>query len=90
MLDKMPGVNKPQKKFLLIFFTTIILMRWRVNFRNIILYSDFCYNRVGFCHSFDHNLKLLELKLISQARRISDCGLRKIGSCIPKSAIRNY
>ena len=40
MLDKMPGVNKPQKKFLVICFTTILLMRGRVNFRNMSRYSD--------------------------------------------------
>ena len=42
VLDKMPGVNKPQKKFLVICFTTILLMRGRVNFRNMSRYSDLC------------------------------------------------
>ena len=40
LLDKMPGVARPQKKFLVILFMTILLMRGKVNFRNLSRYSD--------------------------------------------------
>jgi hypothetical protein len=40
ILEKMPGVAKPQKKFLVTLFLTILLMRGKVNFRNMSRYSD--------------------------------------------------
>ena len=40
LLDKMSGVAKPQKKFLVTLFVTILLMRGKVNFRNLSRYSD--------------------------------------------------
>jgi hypothetical protein len=40
ILEKMPGVAKPQKKFLVILFLTILLLRGKVNFRNMSRYSD--------------------------------------------------
>jgi len=40
ILEKMPGVAKSQKKFLVILFLTILLMRGKVNFRNMSRYSD--------------------------------------------------
>jgi hypothetical protein len=39
-LEKMIGVAKPQKKFLVSLFLTILLMRGKVNFRNMSRYSD--------------------------------------------------
>lgn len=38
--EKMTGVAKPQKKFLVTLFLTILLMRGKVNFRNMSRYSD--------------------------------------------------
>ncbi len=35
LLDKMPSVTKPQKKFLVTLFVTIFLMRGKVNFQNL-------------------------------------------------------
>ncbi len=40
LLDKMSGVAKSQKKFLVTLFVTILLMRGKVNFRNLSRYSD--------------------------------------------------
>jgi Transposase DDE domain len=40
LLDQMSGVAKPQKKFLVTLFVTILLMRGKVNFRNMSRYSD--------------------------------------------------
>lgn len=40
ILDKMTDVAKPQKKFLVMLFLTILLMRGKVNFRNMSRYSE--------------------------------------------------
>ena len=42
ILEQLPGVGKPQKKFLVTLFLTILLMRGKVNFRNLSRYSDYC------------------------------------------------
>jgi hypothetical protein len=55
ILEKMPGVAKPQKRFLVTLFLTILLMRGKVNFRNMSRYSDLnekTYSR-QFRQSFD-------------------------------------
>lgn len=48
-------ISKPQKKFLLTLFTTILITRGKINFRNLSRYSDFCehtYSR-NFAKPFD-------------------------------------
>ena len=40
ILGQMSGVAKPQKKFLVRLFLTILLMRGKVNFRNMSRYSE--------------------------------------------------
>jgi hypothetical protein len=40
ILEKMTGVAKPQKKFPVTLILTILLMRGKVNFRNMSRYSD--------------------------------------------------
>lgn len=55
ILAEMSGVGKPQKKFLVTLFLTILLMRGKVNFRNMSRYSDLSektYSR-QFRQSFD-------------------------------------
>lgn len=42
ILAKMSGVGKPQRKFLMLAFSTILLMRGKVNFRNLSRYSTLC------------------------------------------------
>jgi hypothetical protein len=55
LLDKMSGVAKPQKKFLVSLFVTILLMRGKVNFRNLSRYSDLAEKTYArqFGHSFE-------------------------------------
>jgi hypothetical protein len=55
LLDKMSGVAKPQKKFLVTLFVTILLMRGKVNFRNLSRYSDLAEKTYArqFRKSFD-------------------------------------
>jgi hypothetical protein len=41
ILQQMPGIRQPQKKFLLILFSTILLVYGKVNFTNLSRYSSF-------------------------------------------------
>ena len=60
------NISKPQRKFLLILFTTILIARGKVNFRNLSRYSDLCqqtYSR-QFAKPFDfvgYNRSLIDL-----------------------------
>jgi hypothetical protein len=40
ILQQMPGISQPQKKFLLILFSTILLVYGKVNFTNLSRYSS--------------------------------------------------
>lgn len=40
MLAQMPGVGKPQRKFLVTLFCAILVTRGKINFRNLARYSD--------------------------------------------------
>ena len=42
ILMQMPGIAKPQRKFLNALFTTILSLRGHVNFRNLSRYSNYC------------------------------------------------
>ena len=80
ILGKMTGVAKPQKKFLMTLFLTILLMRGKVNFRNMSRYSDLnekTYSRqfrkpFGFA---DFNKQLIEESVPSHHEKIAvmDC-----------------
>lgn len=91
ILDKMLGVARPQKKFLVTLFLTVLLVRGRVNFRNLSRYSDLCektYSR-QFRNSFDFadfNERLIEEIVPSHHEKIGvmDC------SYIPKSGKDTY
>jgi hypothetical protein len=91
LLDQMSGVAKPQKKFLAILFVTILLMRGKVNFRNLSRYSDLAektYARQFGC-SFDFaefNERLIAEIVPPQHKKIGamDC------SYIAKSGRKTY
>jgi hypothetical protein len=42
ILARMAGVSTPQKKFLVILFSTLLLLRGKVNYRNLSRYSSLC------------------------------------------------
>jgi hypothetical protein len=42
ILKQMSNISKPQKKFITVLFTTLILQRGRANFRNLSRYSELC------------------------------------------------
>ena len=39
ILQQMPGISQPQKKFLITFFSTILLAYGKINFTNLSRYS---------------------------------------------------
>src|ERR1700747_956023 len=41
ILQQMPGLSQPQRKFLATLFVTILVLRGRVNFRNLSRYCDY-------------------------------------------------
>jgi hypothetical protein len=90
-LEKMSGIAKPQKKFLVTLFLTILLMRGKVNFRNMSRYSDLnekTYSR-QFRKAFDFadfNKQLVEETVPSHHEKIAvmDC------SFITKSGKETY
>jgi hypothetical protein len=41
ILQPMPGLSQPQRKFLATLFITILVLRGRVNFRNLSRYCDY-------------------------------------------------
>lgn len=91
LLDKMPEVSKPQKKFLLTLFTTILLIRGKVNFRNLSRYSELSektYSR-QYRQAFDFvtfNQQLIAQMVPSEHEQIGaiDC------TYIAKSGKRTY
>jgi hypothetical protein len=91
ILAQMPGVGQPQKKFLVTLFLTILLMRGKVNFRNLSRYSDLSektYSR-QFRRTFDFadfNERLIEETVPSDHEKIGtmDC------SFVPKSGKETY
>ncbi len=71
ILETMSGVKKPQQKFIVTLFLTIMLMRGKVNFRNLSRYSDLCeksYSR-QFRQPFD--FPAFNQQLIKQAIPVS-------------------
>ncbi len=91
ILEKMTGVAKPQKKFLVIVFLTIFLMRGKVNFRNMSRYSDL--NEKTYSRQFrkpfdfaDFNKQLIEETVPNHHEKIAvmDC------SFITKSGKKTY
>lgn len=55
ILNQMPAVGQPQRKFLEILFATILVLRGRVNFRNLSRYCDYSERTIArqFRRSFD-------------------------------------
>src|ERR1700745_3608118 len=41
ILQQLPGLGQPQRKFLATLFVTILVLRGRVNFRNLSRYCDY-------------------------------------------------
>ena len=91
IVEQISGVGQPQKKFLVTLFVTILLMRGKVNFRNLSRYSNLSektYSR-QYRQSFnfvEFNERLIEKIIPGHHERIGvmDC------SYIPKSGKETY
>jgi len=55
ILKQMPGLGRPQRKFLATLFFTILVLRGRVNFRNLSRYCDYAERTIArqFREPFD-------------------------------------
>src|SRR5215470_10511391 len=55
ILKQIPGLGQPQRKFLATLFVTILVLRGRVNFRNLSRYCDYCERTIArqFRRTFD-------------------------------------
>ena len=55
ILNQMPGLSQPQRKFLATLFVTILVLRGRVNFRNLSRYCDYSERTIArqFREPFD-------------------------------------
>ncbi len=91
ILSQMSNVSRPQKKFLMILFSTIIVLRGRMNLRNLSRYSDLSemtclrYFRKSFDFA-EFNHRLIEETIPSPHQKIAaiDC------SFISKSGKKSY
>ena len=85
------NISKPQKKFFIILFTTILAARGKINFRNLSRYSDFCehtYSR-NFAKPFDFisfNHQIIDETFAQEDDRI----LAFDQSFIPKSGSHTF
>src|SRR2546428_13355218 len=55
ILKQMPGLGQPQRKFLATLFVTILVLRGRLNFRNLSRYCDYAERTIArqFREPFD-------------------------------------
>lgn len=91
ILKQMPGLAKPQTKFLTLLFATILARRGRCNFRKLSRYSDYCERTIArqFRHEFawpQFNQRVI-LKATQSSRSLIAA---QDASFIPKSGKRTY
>jgi hypothetical protein len=91
ILNQMPGVGQPQRKFLETLFATILALRGRVNFRNLSRYGDYSERTIArqFRRPFDwadFHQRVVNTALATQAELISV----QDASFIPKSGKQTF
>jgi hypothetical protein len=90
-LNQMPGLAKPQRKFIAALLLTILALRGRVNFRNLARYGD--YTERTYSRQFQRPFSWLEYhaKVIQSAVPSShELILAQDASFIPKSGKKTY
>lgn len=91
ILGQMSDVGRPQQKFLVTLFLTILLMRGKVNFRNLSRYSDYCEKTYARHYrrpfSFIEFNKQLMDEIVPTSHEL--IGVMD-GSFIPKSGKKTY
>jgi hypothetical protein len=91
ILKQMPAVGRPQRKFLVLLFSTILALRGRVNFRNLSRYGDYSERTIArqFRRAFDwsdFHQRVMTTALHPQAEVIS----AQDASFIPKSGKQTF
>lgn len=91
LLKQMPGLGQPQRKFLATLFVTILVLRGRVNFRNLSRYCDYSERTIArqFREPFDwpdFHQRVLETALDPHSELIS----AHDASFIPKSGKQTF
>ena len=91
ILKQMPTVGRPQRRFLVMLFSTILALRGRVNFRNLSRYCDYSERTIArqFRRSFDwpdFHQRVITTALDPQAEVIS----AQDASFIPKSGRQTF
>src|SRR6266487_1467444 len=91
ILKQMPGLGQPQRKFLATLFFTILVLRGRVNFRNLRRYCDYAERTIArqFREPFDwpdFHQRVLMTALDSHAELVS----AHDASFIPKSGQQTF
>jgi DDE superfamily endonuclease len=91
ILKQMPGLSQPQRKFLATLFITILVLRGRVNFRNLSRYGDYAERTIArqFREPFDwpdFHQRVLLTALDPRSALIS----AHDASFIPKSGKQTY
>jgi hypothetical protein len=91
ILKQMPAVGRPQRKFLVLLFSTILALRGRVNFRNLSRYCDYSERTIArqFRRAFDwsdFHQRVMTTALHPQAEVIS----AQDASFIPKSGKQTF
>ena len=91
ILKQMSGVTKPQRKFLVALFATILTVRGKVNFLNLSRYSD--YSEKSFRRQFRRRFDFAQFNLCAVSQLKSSAQPFLVGqdaSFIPKSGKRTY
>lgn len=91
ILSKMSSISKPQQKFLLIAFSTIVILRGRMNFRNMSRYSNI--NEKSFSRNFRKafDFTFFNHQLISETIPKTNRKMAAIdASYVPKSGKHSY
>jgi DDE superfamily endonuclease len=91
ILQQMPGLGQPQRKFLATLFVTILVRRGRVNFRNLSRYCDYSARTIArqFREPFDwpdFHQRVLLTALDPRSELVS----AQDASCIPKSGKQTF
>ena len=91
ILKQMPAVGRPQRKFLVVLFSTILALRGRVNVRNLGRYCDYSERTIArqFRRPFDwpaFHQRVITTALDPQAEVIS----AQDASFIPKSGKQTF
>ena len=90
-LNQLPGLAKPQRKFLAALLATLLALRGRVNYRNLARYGDYCERT--YARQFQRPFPWLEYhaKVIQSAVPSShELILAQDASFIPKSGKKTY